>query len=453
MDERELPFLSIAAARAALAENLITPVTLTQALADRAAALAGFNIFIELWREAALVRAEELTKGGFDAARPLWGLPMAHKDIFARPGRQPGCGVTKELPEAGLPPSPVLARLEAAGAIDLGPATLAEFAAGITGTNAIFGDVGNPWDPAHCAGASSSGSAAAVAAGLAFASLGTDTGASTRVPASFCGVVGLMPTRGAITNEGCFPLAWSLDTTGILARSIDDCALVFDVARGRAPASVPKSAGLTIGLPKSYYNEGLDADVAQALEAAARTLETAGHRLREVAVIERTEMRALNRALMRPEAAAIHRRLIRERPECYSLAVRNFITGGEGVFALDYIDAQRLRARLLTEALSETYAHVDMLLTPAVFCAAPRYAEISDAADPKVWRRVTMLAQFTQPASLLGLPALSVPYALSGKGMPIGMQLVGAPGSETRLLQAGRALETRFRQLDARPAC
>jgi len=453
MHSADIPFLSIAAVRTAMAAGDLTPVDLVTVLANRATELAHLNVFVDRWHDSALVQASVQAAGGFDATRPLWGVPLAHKDMFARPDRQPGCGVATELPEAGLVPSPVLARIADAGAIDLGPLALAEFAAGLTGTNAIYGNVGNPWDTARCTGASSSGSAAAVAAGLAYASLGTDTGASIRVPASFCGVVGLMPSHGAISTDGCFPLSWSLDRTGVLARNIADCAEVFDVARGAIPTPVEQVVALTIGLPKSYYTDGLDPEVAEAYAAAARTLEAAGHRLREIDVIETSAMRAINRALMRSEASAIHMRLIRQRPELYSLPVRNFISGGEGIFAVDYIDALRMRTRLLQDSLTTTYAHVDLILTPTVFCTAPRYDAIADAANPQVWQRVTMLAHFTQPASLLGLPALSVPYAMSSGGLPVGMQLIGPPGSEQRLLRAGMSLEAHFAALGQRPTC
>lgn len=437
---------------AALGRRDLSAQTVTQTLLDRASTLRRLNAFIELWPERALARAERLDKEGPRNDRPLWGVPLAHKDMFARPDRQPGCGVASEFTEARLPPSPVLAELDRAGAIDLGPLNLAEFALGATGTNAVFGNVANPWDVARCTGASSSGSAAAVAAGLAFGSLGTDTGASVRLPASFCGVVGLMPTAGALDATGCFPLAWSLDAIGVLARTVADCALLFDVARGgEVIPSATSSSRLTIGLPDRYYTDGLDAEVASAWADAVRALEARGHKVVDVPVIEREEMRSLHRILMRTEAAAVHHRLLRQRSGDYSLAVRKFITGGEGIFAVDYVNAMRARGMMLRRALETTYAKIDVLLTPTVAGLPARYDEIADPSRPDVWRSVTRLAQFTQPASYLGLPAISVPFSLSSGGLPIGMQFIAPPGAERRLFSASLGLEAHWKGLNVWP--
>ena len=436
----------------ALRRGDVTAQTVTRTLLERASAFRRLNAFIELWPEKALARAERLDTEGPRTGQPLWGVPLAHKDMFARPHRQPGCGVASEFAEAKLPPSPVLAALDRAGAIDLGPLNLAEFALGITGTNAVFGDVANPWDVARCTGASSSGSAAAVAAGLAFGSFGTDTGASVRVPASFCGVVGLMPTTGALDTAGCFPLAWSLDAVGVLARTVADCALLFDVARGgEVNHSATSSGRLTIGLPDRYYTDELDAEVASSWADAARALEAHGHKVVDVPVIEQEEMRSLHRILMRTETASVHHRLLRQRPGDYSLAVRKFITGGEGIFGVDYVNAMRARGMLLRRALETTYEKVDVLLTPTVAGLPARYEDIADPSRSDVWRSVTRLAQFTQPASYLGLPAMSVPFSLSSGGLPIGMQLIAPPGAERRLFLASVGLEAHWKSLDVWP--
>lgn len=441
MRDDEIPFLTITTLQQAMAAGQISSRVLVDLLHDRAQGLADTNIFIESWYASAHKQADRADATRNGNVGPLHGVPLAHKDIFARPGRQPGCGVAVELQPANLAPAPVLACLESAGAIDLGPLNMAEFSAGITGTNAVFGNVGNPRAPGYCSGASSSGSAAAVAAGLAYASLASDTGASVRVPASFCGVVGLMPTAGTIPTTGSFPLSWSLDTVGILARTTADCALVFETVTAHALQLPDRRQYLTIGIPRSYYTDDLDPAVAQAMSDAARTLEAAGHRLRDVDVVETIELRAINRAIMRAEAAAIHQRLMQTQPELYSLSVRNFITAGEGVLAVDYIDALRLRASLLATALTTTYANVDVLLTPTVPILPPRYDEITDAADAGTWRRIGRFAHFTQPASLFGLPALSVPHATTSAGLPIGIQLVGPPGSEALLLFVGGIVE------------
>jgi aspartyl-tRNA(Asn)/glutamyl-tRNA(Gln) amidotransferase subunit A len=434
----------------ALRDRRVTARCVTDAVLERAEALnPTLRAFVELWPEQARARADamDLAPG---SASALCGAPLAHKDIFARPGRQPGCGVPGAAAELSLPASPVLARLGKAGSVELGVANLAEFALGVTGTNTFFSNACNPWNPPHCAGGSSSGSAVAVATGLAWGSLGTDTGASCRVPASFCGVVGLKPTHAALSTEGAFPLSWSLDTVGILARSVEDCAFLFALCRTPGPGT-SAAAPTVIGIPRSFYDTHTIPAVARAWEQARTVVEQAGYRLQDVAVIETEEIRSLTRLVMRSEAAALHRAAIASHPERYPLAVRNFITAGEGVLATDYIDALRLRAVLLRRALADTFGEADLILVPTVPVLPPRYDAIANAADPAAWRSVALLAQHTQPASYLGLPALSVPFTLSQDGLPIGMQVIGRPWAEEALFAAARPLQAHWQSLGATP--
>ncbi|WP_173932614.1 amidase [Chelativorans sp. Marseille-P2723] len=445
--------LAISEIRAHLQDGTLTATQVTVSMLERAHAIDHrLNAFVSIEDEQALRRAEELDKAGFDGSKALWGIPVAQKDMFARPGRQPRCGVGHAVEGLDLPDSPVIAAFEAAGSVDLGPLTMAEFALGTTGTNAFYGNAGNPWDLDRCTGASSSGSAAAVAAGVVAGSLGTDTGASVRMPASFCGVVGLKPTAGAIASTGVFPAAWSLDSVGVITRSIEDCALLFSVAAGR---DVSLAEGvrqpLTIGVPDRYYTEHADPQVVEAWLNARATMEKAGFRVVDTAVVETPEIRSLLRIIMRAEAACVHRELMAKRPENYPMAVRKFISSGEGVLGVDYIDALRLRATLLKSALSTNFAQADVLMTPTVPVLPPRYTEISDAQNSEQWRTVTLLAHYTQPASYLGLPAISVPYSLSAEGLPIGMQLIGAPWSEASLFQSAVPLQKHWLSLGAVP--
>lgn len=439
--------LTIAQVRAAYRAGTLTPTEVTTACLNRAIELnPALGAFVSIDADGALRAATTVIA---DDDRPLAGVPMAHKDIFARPDRQPGCGVTlRGLPGSNLPSSPLLERIDAAGGIDLGPLSMAEFALGTTGSNARLGDAHNPWNLAYCTGASSSGSAVAVAAGLAFGSIGTDSGASVRTPAALCGIVGYMPEHGGLSSEGCYPLSWSADRPGVLARCVDDAALITDIARGRTPKKrtnpVPP---LTIGLPTSYYSEDLTPDIAAAYHDAILHVETLGHRVRTVQVVECVEMRSFHRCMMRAEAAAAHRALMAEHPEFYDLSVRKFITGGEGIFAVDYIDAIRLRAPMLRAARKTTYAHCDLLLTPTAPTTALRYADIADPAQADTWKKITGLAHFTQPASYLGLAAISVPFSLSADGLPIGFQLIAPPEREDLLLGFARQFETRWTSL------
>lgn len=440
--------LSLTDLRRAYAAGTLTPGEVVQTCLERAEALnPELRAFVSIDRPGA-------TRAANQTDAPLAGVPLAHKDIFARPGRQPGCGVTTgDLPGSNLPPSPLLRRMEQAGAIDLGPLSMAEFALGTTGGNSRLGDAKNPWNTEYCTGASSSGSAVAVAAGMAFGSIGTDSGASIRTPAALCGIVGYMPEHGALSSEGCYPLSWSVDRPGILARTVDDAALLTDIARGRTPRPVEGPTGpLKVGFATSYYTDNLTPEVAAVLEAARSWVERQGHRIVEVPIVETVETRSLHRAIMRTEAAALHRDLMSTHPEFYDLSVRKFITGGEGIFAVDYVDALRLRGPLLQQARATTYAQCDVLLTPTTPTAALRYADISDPSQAAVWQKVTGLAHFTQPASYLGLPAISVPFDLSPDGLPIGVQLIAPPEREPVLLGLARQIETHWRGQDLWPA-
>jgi aspartyl-tRNA(Asn)/glutamyl-tRNA(Gln) amidotransferase subunit A len=445
---------SIRAAAAARAAQATTSRALVAAALERSAALdPSLRAFVEMWPQQARDAASTSDAAAPEQrAHPLHGLPVAHKDIFARPGRQPGCGVRSSWGDAPLPASPALAAVQRTGAVEIGALTLAEFALGTTGTNAFFGNAGNPWALGHCTGASSSGSAVAVAASLVFAALGTDTGASCRVPASFCGVVGLKPTHGAVSTTGVFPLSWSLDTVGMLARSVDDCALLFAAARDAAPEPpVAPDPRLVIGIPAGIYTEHLAPAIARAWDEARQTLERAGHHVRDVAVVDTVEMRSLIRVIMRSEAAAAHRPLLAAHPGNYPLSVQGFFAAGYSTAAVDYVDALRLRGAMLRDAMSLTFAEVDVLLTPTVPVLPPRYDEVADAADPKAWQLTTLLAHYTQPSSFLGLPALSVPASFSSKGLPIGLQLIGPPGAERKLFSAGLPLERAFLAHGLRP--
>ena len=432
-----------------IAAGDLSVATLVASRIERAQELSHLNAFIAIDTDGALAAAARL-----DHTRPrspLAGIPLAHKDIFGRHGRQPTCGVPSGA-NHGLPPSPLLDRLTVAGSVDLGPLNLAECALGVTGTNAFHGDVGNPWDLTRCAGASSSGSAAAVAARLVFGSIGTDSGASVRLPASFCGVVGLKPTGGSLPLEGVFPLAWSVDEPGVLAGSIEDCAVLF-AAAGSVMSRRRTTQRPVIGVPRSYYVEDLQPDVASAFARAVGVFEKAGFTIRDVDVVETPQMRSLHRAIMRTEAAAVHRVSLRRNPSHYSASVRMFVSSGEGIFAVDYADALRLRAALVAASLETTFAAADVLLTPTCFCVAPAYEDMAQTDQPAVRAAIGRLAHFTQPASYLGLPALSVPFALSGDGLPVGLQLVGRPREEHVLFAAAHPLETHWRALGAMPGC
>ena len=433
-------------------------------IADFARALDKGEYSAEAIVEAALARVEDydvaihsfvevFAVGAVKAARavdrqvaagvspgPLAGVPVAHKDIFYRRDRAPSCGVKNSRGLPVLPASPVPDRLAAAGAVELGALNLSAFCFGATGANEAYGDVCNPWDPTRVTGGSSSGSAAAVAAGLVRASLGTDSGGSVRAPAALCGVVGLKPTHGVLPTTGLFPMTFSLDCVGVLTRSIADCAAIFSVAVGRTVAPLAPYP-LRVGVPRNFYLEGLDSPVAAAFEAGCRELARSGAALIDVSVPEDEEMRSLLRLIMRSEGVAIHAGLMTERPENYSREVRRFLESGLGVSARDYIDALRLRDRFLVRSMREVFDRVDVLLTPTTPIVAPSHAKVADVDSEQAWRTITLLTRCTQPASYMGLPALSVPFGADDGHLPIGIQLIAAPHREDALFGVANLLE------------
>jgi aspartyl-tRNA(Asn)/glutamyl-tRNA(Gln) amidotransferase subunit A len=422
------------------------PGPIAQSIAEALARIElndhAIHSFIEVHAERAMNAARTLDHrlAGGDRLGPLAGLPVAHKDIFYRKDRPPTCGARDTRGFPRLPSSPLPDRLAESGAVELGVLNLAEFCFGTTGSNEAFGDVRNPWDASRIVGASSSGSGAAVAAGFIAASLGTDSGGSVRVPAALCGVVGLKPTHGILPTIGVFPMVFSLDCVGILARSVASCRAVYEVAAGRtATPALPRP--LRIGLPRNFYMEGLDDAVASAFDDACRALQRTGAELVERQVPESDEMGSLLRLVMRSEGAAIHARLMAERPGNYPLSVRKFLESGLHIGARDYIDALRMREHFLERSLKEVFVEADLLLTPTVPIVAPRYADVSDAGSERGWRAITMLARCTQPATYMGLPALSVPFGESPERLPVGLQLIAPPHREDLLFAVAELLE------------
>jgi aspartyl-tRNA(Asn)/glutamyl-tRNA(Gln) amidotransferase subunit A len=283
---------------------------------------------------------------------------------------------------------------------------------------------------------------------MCLGALGTDTGASIRVPAALCGITGLKPTYGRVSRAGVVPLSWSMDHVGPMARTVRDCALILSVIAGHDPldrtsaeVAVPDflsdleagARGLRIGLPRRYFFERLDGDVQEAVERAAESLRAAGAEVRDVD-IESIELAGIAGAtILASEAAAFHQKRLRERPEDFGEEVRARLTAGELYSAATYVNAQRLRD-LIRESFLRTLAEVDILLAPVTPITAPPIAGFTDDARAN-------LTRFTIPINLVGLPALALPCGFDAQGLPIGMQLIGRPFEEALVLRAGRAYE------------
>jgi aspartyl-tRNA(Asn)/glutamyl-tRNA(Gln) amidotransferase subunit A len=385
---------------------------------------------------------------------PLHGIPIAVKDLFFTRGVRTTCG---SLVYENFVPSynaTVVERLEAAGAVLLGKLNMHELAYGITSANPHFGAVCNPWDTDRSPGGSSGGSGAAVAANIVYAAMGSDTGGSIRIPASFCGTVGIKPTYGRVSRYGALPLAYTLDHMGPLARSVRDAAVMLNYIAGydkNDPSSskhpvidyVPDEGcsirGLRLGFPENFFFDELDGDVESAVRGAMARAASLGAEVKPVWVPDMEAVNALARLILLSEASAVLEPQIQHRQR-FGGDVRALLDQGCLIPAVDYINAQRLRRQLRRE-FSKLWSGVDVLIAPTTPNTAPRIGEKTvqlGGRDEDVRLASTRLVR---GFNLLGCPALSLPCGLSSTGLPIGLQIVGAPFEEALVLRVGAALE------------
>ena len=446
------------------------PGELTEACLGRIERLDGrlrafITVDADRAREVARRRATEARAGR--RIGPLHGIPLAYKDLFAIRGLSASCGTQTDEYFIAEREATAVSRLEAAGAVTLGTLNMSELATGPFGDNAHRGDVQNPWRPGHVAGGSSSGSGAAVAAGLAFAALGTDTGGSIRLPAACCGIVGLKPTYGRVSRAGVMPLSWSLDHVGPMARTVRDAATLLAVIAGPDPYDATTSgrpvpdyaarldqsiAGLRIGVPENFYWDGIDAEVEAAGREAVRLLGELGARVTDLPLPDPRILVDISNLIARCESAAVHGRLVREQPHALQPAVRARLEIGLQVTASDYLQATRLRARLTRAFIREVFGGVDVLVMPTIPEPAPALAAVKAGTTDEVVRRMGRFSRLTRPWNGLGLPALSLPCGVSAAGLPVGLQVVGRPFDEATVLRAGHAYEQAAGWWRRRPA-
>jgi aspartyl-tRNA(Asn)/glutamyl-tRNA(Gln) amidotransferase subunit A len=430
------------------------------------------NAFIAIDDEGALAAADAadaaLARG--EPVGPLHGVPLAHKDMFFRKGRVSGCGgaILRDVPADRT--ATVLARLDAAGALDIARLNMAEFAFGPTGHNIHYGDCKNPWDPACITGGSSAGSGASVAAGAVSGALGSDTGGSVRLPAAICGVVGIKPTQTRVSRRGVMGLSFSLDTVGPLARTVRDAARLLAVIAGPDPRDATAAAhpvgryeeaaragaasgiaGLRIGVPSNYYGEGLDPAIRDCWQQGAKRLAGLGAEIVEVEAPLHEHLSALASAVSAVEGATLHAHWMRTRPKDYSPQVRARIEMGFAVPARHYLAALTMRPRLVREFCDRVFARCDALWAPALAMPVPTRAATDFGDGPDMVAGLAGLTRLTRPFNYLGLPVVAVPAGFDKRGLPIGMQLAGPPFAEARLLRIAAAFEAATRTAGKRP--
>jgi len=454
----EPALMSLTAVAKAIAERRLSSHELTRSCLHRIARWQPhINAFMSIEAEAALKAADE-ADAALAAGRnlgPLHGVPLAHKDMYYDAGKVVTCGSLIRRDFVATTTSTALRRLRDAGSIRLGSLQMAEFAYGPTGHNAHYGAVRNPFAPDHITGGSSSGSGAAVAARLTFAALGSDTGGSVRMPAHFCGVTGLKTTYGRISRAGAMPLSQSLDTVGPLARSAADCALLLALMAGADPddptasmtpvadylaATTAPIKGLRIGVPTSFYVDDLDADVATVLNHTIAVLRREGADIVKVELPDQRQLSAACQLVLAVEAAAIHKRWLIERPQDYGPQVLMRLQNGLAIPGVTYLEALRWRGPALAAHIAAT-RDVDAVLAPVAPVAAPTIAESDVGTSPGAEAAIQRLTRFTRPINYLGLPALSVPAGFTGKGLPVGVQLIGRSFDEATLLRIGAAFQ------------
>jgi aspartyl-tRNA(Asn)/glutamyl-tRNA(Gln) amidotransferase subunit A len=459
MHDSDIAFLSVRQAATLIESGKISPVELTRACLERIERLnPSLNAFITVTAESAIERARvaesEITRGG--RRGPLHGIPIALKDMIDTAGVRTTAASALFEDRVPSEDAEVTARLKRAGAILLGKLNMQEFAYGGTSVPSHFGPVRNPHDLERIAGGSSGGSAAAVAAGLCFASLGTDTGGSIREPAAFCGVVGMKPTYGLVSNRGVIPLVASLDHVGPLARTVEDCRIVLEAIAGYDPRDIssesrprgisrarleiepaPKDLrGIRLGVPREFYLEELDSEVRAAFDRALELLARLGATIEEVQLPVSTD-----RTVFYAEAFAAHAGYIARAPERYLPETLAKLRLGATIDTPTYIAAAR-RLKEQRRGMVKIFSTIDALVTPTAPVAAPRIADYPRAFDQVLALEGSRVLRNTRPFNMYAIPALTVPCGQTAAGLPLGLHIAAAAWRDGLALALAHAYQS-----------
>lgn len=454
----ELNYLTIVEAAALLRKKKISPVELTKAALQRIETLnPRLNALITITAERALREARaaerEIARGKYRG--PLHGIPITLKDNICTAGVRTTAG--SKILENFIPlaDADVARKLSLAGAVLLGKTNLHEFAYGITTENPHYGPARNPWNLECIPGGSSGGSAAAVATGMGFASVGTDTGGSIRIPSALCGIVGLKPNFGRVSCKGIVPLAVTLDHAGPLVRTVADAAIMLDaicecdkpqhVFYKAARASLPmrgKQIQLRLGWPREYFFDRVDPEIKRAIETASKILESLGARVEEISLPHIADSVDPSTQIALAEALEYHESqgYFPARAADYGKDVRKRLEMGSAVRAVDYLKAQQAREQVRAD-FRDAFKRVDAILAPTVPIAASRIGEdaVTIAGESQSVRGA--LVRMNRPANFTGFPVISLPCGFTPSGLPIGMALHGPQWGESKLLQIAATYE------------
>ena len=463
MADQKLYYLTIPEAALLLESKQLSPVELTRAFLDRIEAVdGGLNSYVTLLADSALQEAQAAEKAiqVGEYRGPLHGIPIALKDLYDTAGIR--TTAQSKVLEHRVPAqdATVVARLKEAGTVLLGKLTMHEFALGGPPTS-LFEPARNPWNPDHIPGGSSSGSGAAVAAGLCMGSLGSDTGGSIRGPAAACGIVGLKPTYGRVSRAGVLPLSWSLDHVGPMTWTVEDSAYMLQAIAGHDPvdptsrstavsdyaASLTEDVrGLRVGVLRSYINHGeepMDPETLAAFDTALGELAALGAEVEEIDIPSAIYSDSANSVIMLSEAFAYHRTNLRTQPENYGEIVRARFSTGALVTASDYVQAQRVRSRIRRETAA-VLQQVDLVVLPGSRSPAPSFEGFEPLGR---WKG----EGFMSLANETGLPTICVPCGFTSAGLPVGIQLMGRPDDESTVLRAAYAYQQRAGWYQKRP--
>jgi len=451
--QNDLTSLSLGEASELVRKKKVSPVDLTNACLARTQRLnPTLNAFITVMNEQALADAKKAETEIANGRRrgPLHGIPIAVKDLFDTANVRTTAGSAIFADRVPSEDAEVVRRLKAAGAVITGKLNMHEFAYGDTSAQSHYGPVRNPWKREHVPGGSSGGSAAAVAAGLCYGALGSDTGGSIRQPAAYCGIAGLKPTYGLVSTRGVVPLSWSLDHVGPMCRTVADIALMLQPIAGYDPldtnsvAATPpdytnalrqKISALRIGLPRAVFYENLDPQIEQVVNEAVKLLERLTASIRDVEMPRYDTL-----PVVAAEAYAYHAPYFTKTPEMYQPMTRRRLQAGSTVSAAAYIAARRELDRL-RRVVSEVFSTVDLLVTPTTPILPVTVEEaLADAGTPPAGG-VALSLRNTQPFDIYGVPAISIPCGFSRDGLPIGLQISGPRLGESLVLALAHAFQ------------